>query len=210
MILSICNEKGGSGKSTLALNLAINKAQNSKVILVDCDPQKSLATFMEIRESENHPRLFDFTFLYGDKLKTFLENSHDKDIIIDTGGRDSKEMRIAMLYCDIVLIPTIPSQFDVSVLEKMVAITKDAKKVNPKLKAFIVINRASTNPFLSKKIQILKEYIKELENDYIKLTDTILFEREIYKISAEFGLGVSEMKQNKATQEIDNLLREIK
>lgn len=55
MIISICNEKGGSGKSTLAQNIAIHE-----VLLLDTDPQKSLATFVNIRNEENQPKVFDF------------------------------------------------------------------------------------------------------------------------------------------------------
>lgn len=47
MIVSICNEKGGSGKSTMALNIAISQSLTKKEmpLLIDTDPQKSIATF---------------------------------------------------------------------------------------------------------------------------------------------------------------------
>ena len=149
MIISICNEKGGSGKSTLATNIAINQSivKNEHILLIDTDPQKSIATFLNIRNEENHPKVFDFTYKYGENLKEFLQSyNNDMDVIIDTGGRDSREMRIAIALSDIVIIPTIPSQFDVSVLDKMVNIIKMAKEQNTKLQAYIVIKRASTNP----------------------------------------------------------------
>ena len=136
----------------------------------------------------------------------FAKNS----LIVDTGGRDSREMRIAIALSDIVLIPTIPSQFDISVLDMMVERLKQAKELNPKLKAFIIINRASPNPFLSKKIESLKKYIKELECDYITLAKTIIHEREAYKIATQMGMGVFEMDKNsKASLEIHNLCEEI-
>ncbi|OCR84571.1 chromosome partitioning protein ParA, partial [Campylobacter fetus subsp. testudinum] len=86
-----------------------------------------------------------------------------------------------------------------------------AKEVNPKLKAYVVINRASTNPFLAKKIESLKEYVKDLEEDYIILTNTIVYEREKYKIATQMGLSVVEMdeKNNKAFDEIQSLCKEI-
>ena len=207
MIVSICNEKGGSGKSTLATNIAINQGivKGEPLLLVDTDPQKSIATFLNIRNEENHPKAFDFAYKYGEELKVFLQ-----DIVIDTGGRDSREMRIAIALSDIVIIPTIPSQFDVSVLDKMVNIIKMAKEQNTNLQTYIVINRASTNPFLAKKVESLKNFIKEIQEDYIKLAETIIFERERYKIATQLGLSVVEMNDgNKTEQEIKNLCSEI-
>lgn len=213
MIISICNEKGGSGKSTLATNIAINQSivKNEHILLIDTDPQKSIATFLNIRNEENHPKVFDFTYKYGENLKEFLQSyNNDMDVIIDTGGRDSREMRIAIALSDIVIIPTIPSQFDVSVLDKMVNIIKMAKEQNTNLQTYIVINRASTNPFLAKKVESLKNFIKEIQEDYIKLAETIIFERERYKIATQLGLSVVEMNDgNKTEQEIKNLCSEI-
>ena len=213
MIVSICNEKGGSGKSTLATNIAINQGivKGEPLLLIDTDPQKSIATFLNIRNEENHPKAFDFAYKYGEELKVFLQDNKTKrDIIIDTGGRDSREMRIAIALSDIVIIPTIPSQFDVSVLDKMVNIIKMAKEQNTNLQTYIVINRASTNPFLAKKVESLKNFIKEIQEDYIKLAETIIFERERYKIATQLGLSVVEMNDgNKTEQEIKNLCSEI-
>ncbi|MFW5605979.1 MAG: AAA family ATPase [Campylobacter hyointestinalis] len=213
MIVSICNEKGGSGKSTLATNIAINQSlsKNELPLLIDTDPQKSIATFLNIRNEENNPKVFDFTYKYGENLKEFLQSyNSNKDVIIDTGGRDSREMRIAIALSDMIIIPTIPSQFDVSVLDKMVNIIKMAKEQNEKLVAYIVINRASTNPFLYKKIESLRNFIEEIEQDYIKLSQTIVYERERYKVATQLGLGVVEMKDgNKAEQEIRDLCNEI-
>ncbi|MCI6641491.1 MULTISPECIES: AAA family ATPase [Campylobacter] len=213
MIVSICNEKGGSGKSTMALNIAISQSLTKKEmpLLIDTDPQKSIATFLNIRNEENHQKAFDFTYKYGENLKEFLQNyTENKDVIIDTGGRDSREMRIAIALSNMVIVPTIPSQFDVSVLDKMVNIIKMAKEQNEKLVAYIVINRASTNPFLYKKIESLKSFIEEIEQDYIKLAETIIYERERYKVATQLGLGVVEMKDgNKAENEIKSLCEEL-
>ncbi|WP_103618817.1 ATP-binding cassette domain-containing protein, partial [Campylobacter concisus] len=141
--LVILKGVSGSGKSTLATNIAINQGivKGEPLLLVDTDPQKSIATFLNIRNEENHPKAFDFAYKYGEELKVFLQDNKTKrDIVIDTGGRDSREMRIAIALSDIVIIPTIPSQFDVSVLDKMVNIIKMAKEQNTNLQTYIVIN----------------------------------------------------------------------
>ncbi|MBR6612737.1 MAG: chromosome partitioning protein ParA, partial [Campylobacter sp.] len=56
----------------------------------------------------------------------------------------------------------------------------------------------------------IKTYIKELECDYIKLANTIIYERERYKNSISNGQSVIEADtQDKAYQEIQNLSLEI-
>ena len=143
-------------------------------------------------------------------MKINLSSKENKNLIIDTGGRDAKEMRIALISSDIVVIPTTPSQFDLSVLDIMIDRVKMAKEINEKLQVIIVINRVNPNPFLTKKIDDIKTYIKELECDYIKLANTIIYERERYKNSISNGQGIIETNtQDKAYQEIQNLSLEI-
>ncbi|WP_324253287.1 AAA family ATPase, partial [Campylobacter volucris] len=202
--MSICNEKGGSGKSTLAVNLAIKAAENKKVLLCDSDPQKSIMTFANIRLEEGIHRTFSVVSKVGESLKDFIQKEKNKNehdlLIIDTGGRDSKEMRIALGFSDIVIIPTIPSQFDVSVLDKMFTIIKMAKELNRDLQTFVLINKSSPNPFLNKKIEDLRAYIKEQEDDNIKLLDNIICEREKYKTCIQMGLGISETEINSSNK----------
>ena len=52
-------------------------------------------------------------------LKEFQSLKH---VVIDTGGRDSQEMRQALAVCDIAIIPVIPSDLDIAVLNKMILV----------------------------------------------------------------------------------------
>ncbi|MCH3698247.1 division plane positioning ATPase MipZ, partial [Campylobacter lari] len=83
------------------------------VLLCDSDPQKSVMTFVNIRMEEGINRTFSVVSKVGESLKDFIQKEKNKNeydlIIIDTGGRDSKEMRIALGFSDVVIIPTIPS-----------------------------------------------------------------------------------------------------
>ncbi|EAI9929531.1 chromosome partitioning protein ParA [Campylobacter jejuni] len=217
-ILSVCNEKGGCGKTTILSNLAIALYEEGKKnLVIDADPQKSLGTFVSIRNQEGHLKKFDYIIKQGEAYFEYLlslkqNNKEDyKFVLSDTGGRDSKEMRFALALSDIVIIPVIPSQYDVSVFDRVIEVVKMAKVKNSNLQVFILINLASTNPFLSKKIDELREYIKSVEQDYIKLLDLVIFQREKYKISTQMGLGVTEDKKNdKACIEINNLCEFIK
>ena len=50
----ITSQKGGSGKTTVAAHLAVAAAQSGhgSAVLIDTDPQQTLATWWKVREAE--------------------------------------------------------------------------------------------------------------------------------------------------------------
>ena len=107
MVISIVNEKGGSGKTTLAVNLAsMLSFDGDNVLLIDADPQRSTEVFSDMRSQNELKPLFSNVsktgLSLGDEIKRMKENFDS--IVIDTGGRDSKEMRKAMLNSNIMLV----------------------------------------------------------------------------------------------------------
>jgi para protein len=121
-------------------------------------------------------------------------------------------MRQALLVSDIVLIPTIiTSGFDQAVLNKMLNLLDEASIMNPNLKALIVNNKSSTNPMLKGKNDKYIDFLKEIDlSGNIKLADTILYEREIYKNVVFDGKSVIEIEgDNKAKNEISSLYNEL-
>ncbi|TXE84753.1 AAA family ATPase [Campylobacter peloridis] len=210
MVISILNEKGGSGKTTLAINLAFKFSNEGlDMLLVDADPQRSVETFMGFRADSGFELPFSSISKVGSSLSKEIKNFIPKydSIIIDTGGRDSNEMRQALLISDLIIIPTIASGYDQAVLNKMIELIKETTIMNEKIKALIVINRANPNPFLNKKIEDLKSYLESKDiGENVKIAKTIIYEREIYKNVVFSGLGISELEENnKAKKEIDSL-----
>ena len=214
MIVAIINEKGGSGKTTLAINLAcklINEGES--VLFIDSDPQKSGEVFVEIRKGEGLAQGFKY-MSERENLIPLLRSSVDKfdSIVIDTGGRDNKEMRKALSVADMVLIPVYPSQYDLSALNNMLNLVKMTKRANnPESKCFIIINRAFTNASLKSKINEFKEIIKTKEKSGIALLDSILYDREAFRMATMQGLGITEMStpKNKAKNEFNTMFKEL-
>ncbi len=104
MILLLGGEKGGTGKSTMATNLAAAHLINGKdVILVDADKQASSSDWAALRdENEITPRVPCVQKL-GKKLHVEIQDLEKRyeTVIVDYGGRDSIEMRSAMLVAHI-------------------------------------------------------------------------------------------------------------
>lgn len=218
MVISIVNEKGGSGKTTLAVNLAsMLSFDGDNVLLIDADPQRSTEVFSDMRSQNKLKPIFSNVsktgLSLGDEIKRMKENFDS--IVIDTGGRDSKEMRKAMLNSNIIIIPVIASQYDVSVLDHMLEIYAEVKELNENLLALLLINRSSTNPFLSKELENLQKYINEVKKEG-NLTDLILlksviYERQAYKKAVVEGKSIKEFckSDDKALQDFEAFYKEL-
>lgn len=195
MVLSLCNEKGGCSKTTITINLATKLALiGEDTLLIDADPQQSVKVFTDIRARENIDFIFSTVSKLGSSLVKEVQKLKSKydAIVMDTGGRDSEEMRQALAISDLVIIPVVPSDVDIAVLNKMINLFNQSKAFNPNSKAFIVISKASPNPFLNKKIEELQNYIKDKNLEDFKLCETILYEREAYKNAFSNGKGILE------------------
>lgn len=213
MILLVGSEKGGSGKSTIATNMAAMAARKGrKVLLVDTDRQPSSSLWAGLRQSLHEDSLPKVALLklfgtdLGEKIKA-LSNEYE-DILIDAGGRDSVELRAALLVADVLLVPVRASQFDLWGLTKIDDLVTEAKKINSNLSVFAVLNFGSTNPNV-REAQEAREFV-ESEFPKIVLARTVLSERIAFRRAAGEGKGVIEYAQDpKASGEMRELFKEI-
>jgi len=211
MIILIGGEKGGPGKTTLSTNLAaIRTKEIEDVLLVDTDKQTTASYWCSVREDKKiAPRVASIQ-KYDKAVRTEIIELKKKytDIIIDAGGRDSPELRGALLVCDRAVFPLRPSQFDLWTLSRLNYLVELALEINEKLKAFVIINQCSPNPAV-KEAEEMKEFLTEFEN--IKLLNTVICERIVFRRAALNGMSVTEYKpeDTKANEEIMSLYEEI-
>lgn len=211
MILLIGGEKGGTGKSTIATNIAVNLAyQQQEVVIIDCDPQGTATKWLSRRNKlfPNLPKVFSIQKT-GDIYDTSIDMSHRyKYVIIDAGGRDSEELRTAMVACNKMYIPLKASQPDIETSNHIIQLIKLARTLNPKLLAFTMISMAPTNHVLKEDQEAILLLSKL---NIAKTSNVIIHERKVYRdaIAVADGKGVMEYDNIKAKNEIIQLLEEI-
>ena len=211
MIIVIGNEKGGVGKTTLATNLAVIAAGEGRdVLLVDTDIQGSAQAWATCRDeasiSPRIPTLSKFGKGLVQELKD-LEGRYEL-VIVDAGGRDSVELRSALVVADFLVAPVQASQFDLWALERLSEVLTQAQGLNPDLSARVVVTRASPNPVVSE-TQEAQAFLAEFED--LHLANAIIRDRIAYRRATREGLAVTELKPTdiKARTEIKQLYSEV-
>jgi len=221
MIILVGGEKGGTGKSTISTNIsAMRTIEKKDVLLYDIDPQRT-ATFWASRRDENsiQPRIASSQKVLDNRVLNpgivirneikALKEKYD-DIIIDAGGAASEVLRAAMTISDVLVVPLMPSSFDVWTLGTMNNLISEVKATNPNLKVLVVYNKVAPNPHTAKS-EILDS--DEILNDFdnIKRSAVTLVYRVAIRRSQGKGLSVVEFKpaDEKAIDEMKKLYQEI-
>lgn len=120
-VITIAARKGGSGKSTIAASLAVAAAQDGRrVVVLDLDPQRSLAEWYERRDVEGDRVRYqgrDGAALAD--LVPRLEADADL-VVIDTQGDFNAEVTAALRISDLCIIPVRASVLDVTAVARTV------------------------------------------------------------------------------------------
>jgi chromosome partitioning protein len=123
------SQKGGVGKTTLAAHLAVaaEKAGDGPCVLIDTDPQASLAAWWNVREDES-PSFAPATLpeLPG-KLEA-LAKAGFSYAFIDTPPAITESIQTVVHQADFVLIPTRPSPHDLRAVGRTVELAADANR----------------------------------------------------------------------------------
>ena len=203
MLILVGGEKGGSGKSCLAQNLAVyfSKDPQSRVLMVDCDPQRTTADWSQARNSNPALPLINCIQLYG-KIRNDLQslNQHYEHVIVDCGGQDNLALCAAMSVADHVLIPLRPKRRDLKTVPLMEDMISTCKIVNPKMLASFVMTQCPLLPnqeLPNQENRILesKEACRALG---VNVLQSVTFNRHIYDESEETGASVLEIEPDGA------------
>ena len=206
-VICFGNSKGGVGKSSLSVCVAVEATKNGKkVLLIDADPQKSSASWRASREADDIicTSITEPT-LHKDVPK--LAEAYDL-VVIDSGGRDSATFRSAMLAADILIIPVLPSQFDIYAAEDTVKILREALVYKDSIKPYFVLNQLLPNTLVSREAE--DAMADMAQSSGIPVLNVKLYARVAYKKCLDTGVGVTEYEPvGKAADEIRAMYREL-
>jgi len=210
MIYTTGGIKGGCGKSTIATNLAVYLANNGRdVLLVDADDQQTATDFTNIRTEVQGEPGYTAIQLYEMAVFSQVQKLKDKydDIVIDTGGRDTKSQRAALLASDVYLVPFLPRSFDLWTLSEIEELLEEIRTQNQELKAYCFLNKADfTGSYNDEAAAPLKK------SEHIEFLDAPLGYRKVYAHASSDGQGITEYKPRdvKAIAEIEALFSMLK
>ena len=202
MILVVGNTKGGVGKTTLAVNLTIARALAGRdVLLVDGDEQGTAIGFTELRTEQLGQPGYTAVSLHGAAIRTQVRQLAPKyaDVVIDVGGRDTGSLRAALTVADTFLIPVQPRSFDLWAIDNIVALVREAREINERLRVVAILNAAdaqgSDNDTAAEQLS---------EADGIEYLPTSIGRRKAFPNAASAGRSVLEQasRDQKAVQEL--------
>ena len=209
MILVIGGVKGGTGKTTLATNLAVMRAEaGKKVLLVDADEQRSASEWANQRAS--FLRMHDFPTICLSGSNVYIQIIKMKpdydDIIVDTGGRDTKSQRSALSIADVSLFPFKPRSIDIWTIGTVNEMIDEARTFNDQMRCFAVINQADP---VGKDNETALSILQECQD--ITCIPVFIVNRKAFPNAASDGMAVTELtsSDSKAAADMTSLYNAI-
>ena len=112
-VVAMASQKGGSGKTTLSGHLAVQaqRAGHGPVVLIDIDPQGSLADWWNERTDE-YPAFGQTTVARLSADLEILRQQGFKLAVIDTPPAITMAIQSVINVAELVVVPTRPSPHD--------------------------------------------------------------------------------------------------
>jgi chromosome partitioning protein len=156
MIVAFCSQKGGSGRTSTSIACAVEWHQRRrKVLLVDCDPQRSALTWSSVAAEAGHaaPNVVGMgAGLYRAELLPALARKHHVTLIDGPPRRDEIAREILMV-ADLAVLPCGPSAMDVWALAESLELVRRAQEARPELRAAVLITRKQPSTSLGKSVR---------------------------------------------------------
>jgi chromosome partitioning protein len=182
----IAQSKGGAGKTTLAAHLGVAWAVlGHKMMLIDTDPQGSLARWHERREARQggEGTKLGFVATTGWRLPgEILRRARDHDMLLtDSPPRADIEVRAVIKSADLVIVPVQPSPVDVWATLSTLEIVQSEQ-----VPALLVLNRVPARAALTGAMR------QELSRYDVGLASTSISNRVALAATFTEGWGISE------------------
>jgi chromosome partitioning protein len=193
-VIVIANPKGGSGKSTLSTNVAgYFASQGHSVMLGDADVQQSSKLWLNLRPDSVAP--ISTWELQADLVLTAKPPRGTTHVVIDTpGGLGGWRFKEVVSRADKVMIPIMPSIFDMYAAQAFITQLREVTKSN-KTKLGIVGMRVDERTIAANK---LREFMDTLDVPII----SFLRDTQYYLHMAAHGLSLFDITRSKVEKDL--------
>jgi chromosome partitioning protein len=183
-VIAFISPKGGVGKTTAATLLATQLARKARVIVIDADPNRPIATWQKISGPvENLDVMTDVT---QDTIIDKIEEAANEVpfVIVDCEGTASLTVAYAIGSADLVIVPTQGSQLDAKEAARALTLVKHQEKQSRReIPHAVLLTR--TNPVI--RPRTLTAIRDQLLNHGVRMFDKQLHEREAFRALFSFG-----------------------
>lgn len=204
-VTAVINQKGGAGKTTLAMNLAAGLARRGDTLVIDLDPQGSSRQWADMGTAPFPAAVEQIGGAWD--ARTLHQNYQTyRHMVLDCPpSLESHASLQALRACDVALIPVLPSPIDLWASLKLPQEIEEARKVNPKIKAYLVLNQMEPNSALS---AAMHDALVEFG---IPVLNAVIRRRAVYRSAALEGTSVFQMGGygTQAVEEIEAIIREV-
>lgn len=203
-VIAFVGNKGGAGKTTLSVNLAAGLARHAKTAIIDADPQHSSVHWYANSDERRVTPVFPAEPGLLDQVEN-LKNKYDYLVADCPPSVHAPQTDAILKIADVAMVPVQPSPVDLWATAHIEQAIAEAKRVNPALRAMLIINQLEVRSTLS---QLIRDALAEID---VEVANTPVRKRAIYKASALEGRTVFDMGQRgaEAAEELNQLIQEV-
>jgi chromosome partitioning protein len=204
--IAVANQKGGTGKTTVALNLAAGLHRRGSTLVLDADPQASISQWAAMRDAAGHLPAVEAVAQDAVPARIARGTRGHRYVVIDCPPTlQTATVGDVLESVDVLLVPIQPSPVDLWASVDITAAVRDARRRNPRLKAFVVLNQLDSRNALSRSMH---EALAELEFPTLRAG---FARRAAYRSAAVEGTSVYGLghRGKAAAREVEALIEEL-
>ncbi|HEY5644708.1 MAG TPA: ParA family partition ATPase [Pseudomonadales bacterium] len=204
-VIAVINQKGGAGKTTLSMNLAAGLTRHGDTVVIDLDPQGSSRQWASMGSAPFPATIKQINGNWDARTLHHNFRAYRHMVLDCPPSLESHASMQALRACDVALIPVLPSPVDLWASMKLPEEIEEARKANPNIRAFLVLNQLEPRSALSAAMRdALTEFGLPVLNAGIR-------RRAAYRNAALEGLSVYQMggRGTRAVEEMEAIIEEV-